>query len=68
MNVGHPFLIPRRKNANDEMIPIHAKSLDDTFMDVLQQLDFPPLDDDRLNIKMRLFSKQAAKVIRIMKT
>ena len=65
--LGHPFLIPRRKNANDEMIPIHAKSLDDNFLEVLQQLDYPPMDDDRLNIKLRLFSKSAAKVNNLFK-
>ena len=65
--IGHPFLIPRRKNADDEMIPIHAKSLDDNFLEVLQQLDYPPLDDDRLNIKLRLFSKSTAKVNSLFK-
>ena len=60
ISLGHPFLIPRIKNADDEMIPVHAKSLDDSFLDVLQLLDYPPAEDDRLNIKLRLFSKQAA--------
>ena len=59
---GHPFLISKRKNADDEMIPILASSLDDCFMDVLQELDYPPQEDDRLNVKLRLFSKQVAKV------
>ena len=51
---------------NDDWIPIHAASLDDNFLDVLQQLDYPPLDDDRLNLKIRFFSKSAALVSNII--
>ena len=54
--------MPKRKDVNDDWLQIHADSLDDNFLDVLQQLDFPPLDDDRLNLKLRFFSKSAALV------
>ena len=56
-------MIPKRKNADDEWMSIHPTSLEEPFLDVLQKLDFPPLDDDRLNIKIRFFAKSATEVI-----
>ena len=55
-------MIPKRKNADDEWIPITASAMDENFLDLLHQLDFPPSDEDRLNLRLRFFSKEAAKV------
>ena len=60
--LGHPFLVPKRKNIDDEWITIQPRSMDDIFLNVLQELEYPPVEGDRLNIKLRFFSKSTTEV------
>ena len=53
---------PKVKTADGDYEPFQIESLEDNFLDVLNQLDFPPVNLDRLDIKLRLYSTSATTV------
>ena len=59
------FSIPVVKTPDDEEIPIKLLSLEEKLLDHLNKLDFPPLEGDRISLKMRIFADTATKVINI---
>ena len=57
-----PFQPALVKNADDEFVDLKIKSLDQKFLEALKKLDFPPVEHDRVYIKIRLFTRKAAAV------
>ena len=57
-----PFQKAVHKTADDEFVDLRIKSMDQKFLDVVKKLDFPPLEDDRVYMKMRLFTRKSAAV------
>ena len=56
------FHLPKIRTPDDELIAPRFESLETRLLDVLNGLDFPPLREDRLSIKIRIFATSATKV------
>ena len=59
-----PFQKATYKDVNGFTHPYHAGSFETVLIDAIKKLEFPPLEGDRLYIKMRLISPKLAKVVR----
>ena len=60
MGLEVPFALAKIKNADDELRPFCLDQLDVPFLEVLKKLDIPPLEKDRIDMKIRLFSLKTA--------
>ena len=57
-----PFRKAIYKDVNGFTHPYHAGSVENVLIEAIKKLEFPPLEGDRLYIKMRLISPKLAKV------
>ena len=53
------------KTPDDDLVDFKIKSMDTKFLDAIKKLEYPPIENDRMYMKIRLFSYKSAAVSKL---
>ena len=54
------------KTPDDDLVDFKIKSMDTPFLEAIKKLEYPPIENDRMYMKIRLFSYKSAVVSNVI--